>query len=303
MDPETHFGGVARFARDLKRAVPDLEFLHHGLVDSPFEQAGGINERFLKDGKILPTDTVVADGYYGLGLAGEVDRLIVVCHSTYAGWLRDHDIWPPPGYKGDNAWLMKAAIFQSDAYRDADELVAVSTSAAEELYDFYNLDSAVIFNGIDPDEYPDTYDPKGPIVEVSANDDNKGADAISDLREDGVPIASLGFSGTLQERWGAGFSTLFQPSRHEGGSYATLEAMSSNLKLVGFRSGFFKHDIPKNTCWSTSDFYHGTFRRLIDLALEADNPDARDLAVNKFSLDKFIEAWRDHLGVNDETGS
>lgn len=300
-DPRKSEGGVALFARDLKRAIPDLVYVYNPQANRPWNNVRSSNEYSLKNGGILAEDTVVADGYYGLGLAGKVERLITVSHSTFAGWLRDNLMLPYKGF--DPAWLVKAATAQEQAYRESDELVAVSTSAQEELWEFYRLESKVIFNGIDVELYrPGQMRGEG-IVEVAGRDFNKGADMVSEVAaKGGYKIEPLGFEGEKHERWARNFYVAFLPSRHEGGPYAQLEALASGLRIVGYPSGYLKHDIPNNLAFTTYDYYWRTFSNLIKEALESQPTfDGADYAGEVFGIDRFINEWRTYLGGDHET--
>jgi len=289
-DPEKSEGGVAQFARHLKTVVPNLEFMamkndwremDHDWWDPPSSEA-----------------VVIADGYYGLGLGGEVKRLITVCHSTYAGWLRDALINPCDGISYE--WLLGAEELQERAYKESDDLVAVSESAQEELWTFYRLDSAMIHNGVDVEKFhADTYYVKDTICEVAGDDVNKGADIINELRnKGGLNIQPLGFDGDKQDRWSV-HEAVVMPSRHEGGPYAQLEAMAMNLKIVAYRSGYFKSEVPKGYLWSTNDLFWMTFQRLVKAALGSENLNPREWVLENATLKMFQDNWKEFLEVND----
>lgn len=297
-DPLRSAGGVATFARDLERVFPGIKFLYHGPAEEPWHMAGIINRSFLNEGKISEEDIVIADGYYGAELAGKVKRLIVVCHSTYAGWLRDNLMYPYDQLNLSCVWLTRAARAQEPVYREADTVVSVCTSASEELWDFYKVESKTIFNGVNPSLFnvleSDT------VVEVAGNDINKGMDIISDLKTKAeLSIFNLGYDGSIGERW-AKHGIAVMPSRHEGGSYAQLEAMASGLDIVASYAGFFKHDVPRNLFYGTDDLYWRTFADMIHYTLD-DRASAyggsrggalREWVKSNATLDIFKKKWR-----------
>jgi hypothetical protein len=232
-------------------------------------------------------------------------RLIIVCHSTYAGWVRDWAINPPPSYAKAIPWFIEAAGHQEQAYREADQLVAVSASAQEELWEIYRLESTLILNGVDTDLYYEDRVASESIVEVAGHDENKGSDITHRLRNEGVMIDGLGFEGEKVDRW-KGYEIAFFPSRHEGGPYAQLEAMSMGKKIVGYKTGFLKH-LPDDLAWTTYDYHWTTFR---DLLLEAmgstaspahalggDERPVRQWVLENATLEKFSESWRGFLGL------
>jgi glycosyltransferase involved in cell wall biosynthesis len=295
--PDKHQGGVAVFARHLRRVFRDIKFLAHEQLQEPWNALEPINIRFLSEGKIDPEDTVIADGYYGLGLEGRVKRLISVCHGTYVGWVRDWLMRPHPQLEKSIPWFTKAAVKQEHAYRIADAVVSVCTSAQEELWDFYRIESERVLNGVDVDRFTPGESGVG-ITEVAGSDVGKGADIIGDLREKGQKnIQQLGFEGDKADRW-RGFDVAVFPSRHEAGSYAQLEAMATNLKIVASHSGFFKSDVPRNLLDGTDDFYWGTFDRMIDQALHGEAWDVRSWVLEHATLKHFADGWRGIVGPN-----
>lgn len=301
MNPETNNGGVAQFARHLKRAAPELKFVYRPKVDwSNAEEMMGFAFR---NGQIDAEDTVVADGYYGLGLGGKVKRLIVVSHGTYAGWLRDWAINLPPSYAKALPWFQEAADVQEQAYRQADEIVAVSTGAQEELWNIYGLGSTLIRNGIDVDEFsPDGSDlRRGTIFEVAGlHDENKGCDILGQLRDKEKGNLVIDYQGGHGEtaRPFRGYEIALMPSRHEGGPYAQLAALAMNKKVVGYNTGFLWGDIPDRYFWGTLDYYWGTFKRLAEDAMESESRNPREWVLQHATLELFCERWRELLDVS-----
>ena len=304
-NPLTTSGGVAQFGKHLAKAIPGLEFLwdNEAATNRPWLTAGALNRARLMENHLDSDITVIADGFFGLGLQGKVKRLITVCHSTYAGWLRDVLVNPHPELDNSLAWLAKAAEEQAIAYRESDCIVAVSESAREELWDFYGLDSVLIRNGVDVIDLTPDYSMVNAsgVVEVAGNDYLKGRDIIERLREEGIKIDSLGFDGSMYDRWEHHAIALL-PSRHEGGSYAQLEAMAMDKKIVAYQSGYFKDaDVPQEYLWSTADFYWGTFNNLVkDALLCEDGKNPRQWVMKNATLDMFISNWRNLLGVEND---
>lgn len=288
MDPERHEGGVAQFARDLRSAIPELVFYAN---PSDYRGVERLNCDDLRTGIITSDDVVIADGYYGVGLGGNVKRLVTVCHGTYAGWLRGWGINPSPKFERIRGWLLGAAKAQERAFKESDDVVAVSESAALELWEIYRIDAAVIINGVDVDKYQPCPSQSARVVEVAGDDERKGSDMVAELREVGWDIERLGYEGEKWERW-QGFEVAFLPSRAEGGQYAALEAMATNKKIVAFRSGLFRVDVPERYFFGTSDYHRGTFDALLHAALECEaelNP--REWVLEHATLEGFRKQW------------
>lgn len=295
-NPETGRGGVAQFARDLKRAIgDDLEFAH-------FEDYGRTgdgppwvwSQRFTTD---PGWDAIIADGYFGLWLQDRADRIISVCHSTWLGWMRDIMANPYPGFRQDAAWILEAAQAQEEAYREADLVVAVSPSSQEELWDLYQIESTMIHNCVDLDLFrPKDHDGPKRIAQVANGNLTKGWDMIEALSDE-FEIESLGFEGERHDRW-HDVELLFLPSRHEAVPYAAMEAMACLVPVVAYRTGMFRN------CswgqWVTADYSEIAFRRLIRDCLESDIlPDKRGFMEDKMSFEQFERKWRGILYARD----
>ena len=306
MDPETDRGGVAEFARYLSRALPELECLFNPSAGH-WAMAEAQNVERLNLGILNSDTTVVADGYYGGGLAGKVKKLVVVCHGTYAGWLRDMMRNYLPGFEKSYPRLIESAKAQAKVYREADMVVSVSTAAQEELWEFYRVESEVVLLGVDTS----TYMP-GPIggspwriVEASGNNGLKGADIIGRLRQSAFSIENLGYGYHKPDRWRE-FRRFVMPSRHEGGPYALLEAMASGVSVIAHRAGLLIHDVPGNCVRATNDLHHSVFARMIedagevtDSELTAHEARALEWVQENASLETFADGWRRVMGVKN----
>jgi len=303
MNPETDQGGVAEHARCLRRAFPELEFFFNPPAGH-WAMAEADNVERLDRGVLSSDTAVVADGYYGGGLAGKVKQLVIAAHGTYAGWLRDMMRNPLPGFEKSYPRLIESAKAQAQVFREADLVVADSTAAQEELWEFYRVESEVVMLGVDTKAYrPSSRILRGDrMVEVAGGNGLKGADVITRLREK-FTIDNLGYGYDKAERWRE-FDYFIMPSRHEGGPYVLLEAMASGVSVIAHRTGLLVHDVPDDCVRVTSDLHHGTFDDMIadaDSALEAGRshyePSALAWVRENASLETFTEGWRRVMGV------
>jgi glycosyltransferase involved in cell wall biosynthesis len=301
VDPERGHGGVEQFARDLQDARSDeTVFLsYHNPDTPPWVVAERSNKLNLESGVIQSDDIVVADGYYGLGLAGKVARLIIVCHGSYGAMLREYNINPPEKIGGMMSWMRSAAEQQERAYREG-EVVAVSDASAYDLYDIYGVQAHVIRNGIDLRKYRTTEAENG-WVEVAGKDLRKGSDTVEWLREDGRDISRLGFKGEKEDRW-LKFRYAILPSRYEGGQYAALEAMACNLTIVAYNSGFFDLDVGREYYYGTYDYFPRAFGYMMDDAERKPPLNPREWVYHNATIQQFKAEWRTFLDEDKTDG-
>lgn len=295
-NPEVGRGGVAQFGRDLKLAVPELEFMYGG---SDWAMAEANNLDRLERGLLDSDCVVIADGYYGGGLSGRVKELIVVAHGTYGGWLRDIQRRWLPEFDGSVQWLLEKARAQEKVFHESDRIIAVSTLAQEELWTIHRAESKVVFLGVDADLYSPADEPRMTVCCVCGKDKLKGYDIVSRIAEKSHAIIhQLGFDGPKHKRW-KNFYTALLPSRHEGGGYALLEAMSTGLKIVSGRTGYLVYDVPEKYVWASDDYYWGTFNKMLGHvnARSLEKCCAREWILENATLDIFCKKWQEVLNV------
>jgi len=291
-NPDAHAGGVAQFARDLRGALGGKVgfFYYDNPHVPPWVLARRVNERFVSMGAIRPDDTIVADGFYGLGLAGKVKRLIVVAHGIYSALLDEQDAHPPASYDEVRPKFVDAARYQGEAFRECDDVVAVSRQVQKELRQYERVESDCILNGVDTEKYTPAKDGTG-IVEVSGTNHKKGAPIVAAMRARGFDITPLGFDGDKWRRWQR-YDTALLPSFYEGGQYAGLEAMAVNLKVIAYKTGIFKEDVPEDYFFATDVLSTDAFIALTRRAASKRPPLApRDWILENATLALFSRRW------------
>jgi glycosyltransferase involved in cell wall biosynthesis len=305
MNPVTDPGGVAEHARCLRHAFPELKFIFNPSAGH-WAMAEAYNVELLDRGVLNSDTTVIADGYYGAGLAGKVKKLVIAAHGTYAGWLRDLMRNYLPGFEKDYPRLIESAQAQERVYHEADLIVGDATLTQEELWEFYRVESEVVILGADTG----IFKPRSrlmslgaSIVEVAGGNGLKGADVIAKLRDGGLDIENLGYGYDKPARWGE-FDIFIMPSRHEGGPYVLLEAMASGVVVIAHRTGLLVHDVPDDCVFATNDLHHGAFARIADRVLQDGHgmlyhrrTSALDWVRENASLETFAEGWRKVMGV------
>ena len=303
-----HLGGVSKFAMYLQLAMPEIEvagwedfpgWQEHDLAQE-WEQAPLLNEWLLEQGLVDRETIAIVDGFWGLGLEGKVAKLISVCHGSFAGAMAEHMRNP-----WDNGFLLGQSVrHQEEFWRESGcEIVAVSPNAARELSLLANLDSTVICNGIDLETYgprvPNlTGAKKGLILEVTGGHPAKGAHIVEALKKRGYNIEAHGVTdGNLEheaERWAEAEIALF-PSFYEGNSYALLEAMACNCKIVGYWTGFVPDLLWPHKVGEFIDDHHVVaFAHAIDMARICAYETRRFVP----DFNAFAKEWRDYLCVS-----
>jgi glycosyltransferase involved in cell wall biosynthesis len=242
-------------------------------------------------GAIRPDDTIVADGYYGLGLAGKVRRLIVVAHGIYSALLEAQDAHPPANYDVERPKYAAAAEYQRTAFHECDEVVAVSRQVQDELREYDDVVSDCILNGVDTTKYTPGSGGVG-MVEVCGNNHKKGSPIVAAMRSRGFEISPLGFDGDKWQRWRR-YETALLPSFYEGGQYAGLEAMAVNLKVIAYKTGIFKKDVPEDYFFATDVLSTDAF---IDLsrsaAVSRPSREPREWVLENATMTLFAQKWR-----------
>lgn len=296
---EGHLGGVEKFASHLKRAFPELEMYGSddvsGAGGSDLRIAKALNAHLLETGLVGGNTVVVSDGFWQAGLSGKVRFTINVSHGTWIGIALANEFVR----FGSTSDFLKLAKWQEAAYRAADVIVAVSPLAAWELRTFYNLDSVLIYNGVDTDVFYPAEEIGSTVLHVAA----PGRKQLSMVEETaGVlarPIEYLNVKTGSEEdeanRWREG-RVFFQPSAYEGCSYASLEAMACGLVPVSFRTGLF-WDLPDWAAVAEADHFREVYARAIEIAfVDYKNFRPREWVEENASMDRFIGNWRKLVG-------
>lgn len=296
-----HTGGVAKFGWYLQRAIPAVaifawedfpDWQEYELKAKDWEKAPLLNAWLLEEGHIDGDTIAVVDGFWGLGLEGKVERLVSVCHGSFAGAMVEHmkNSW-------DDGFLLGQSVRHQEAFwRDSGcEIVAVSRNAARELKLLSGLDATVIENGIDLEIFRPRSMLRSGILEATGGIPAKGAAIVEELKSMGYLSQPFGItSGDLEEeaeRWSEANVALF-PSHYEGNSYALLEAMACDCGVVGYWTGFVPDILhPHSAGFFTDDHSAEAFAHAIDTArICAHEP-------RKFvpSYDDFAKEWRAYL--------
>ncbi|MBU0846597.1 glycosyltransferase, partial [Patescibacteria group bacterium] len=278
---------------------PELEVFSSEDIDdrsgSDLAVARRLNTHLLESNKLTPEHIVVADGVWLVGLSDNVKATVNVSHGTWIGVSIANEI-----HKfGETSEFLKFAKWQEAAYRSADVVVAVSPMAAWELKSYYNIDSTMIYNGVDLSVFRPAKENKGLVLHVAS----QGRKQLSMVEDTSGLLTAVpeflnvktGDEKDEAARWSQG-RVFFQPSLYEGCSYASLEAMACGLVPVSYRTGLF-WDLPDKVAIAVDDHYHSVYAAEIHRALH----DYRDFKPRKWveknaSLKKFAANWRSLVG-------
>lgn len=262
--PLDALGGVPKFNRDLHSAFPDRECVHFSWWDFPWamemehlpewEKARTLNHYLTTSKKLLPTDVVVADGFWADGLQ---HMPLAVSHS--------HGIWShltkedvDAGKSPDMPYHHAAQVaFRQRWTKLKKHITAVSDFIAEQMRLQWGFEvDRVINNGVDTDVFCPSDRDSGLndlLIIHGVNDRgnlNKGWDHIEALRM-GIPTAhvlSLDEAyDLLEERTGEPWTKaevlsladiVVHPSGYEGNSMFVAEALACGVPFVGYDVGF-----------------------------------------------------------------
>jgi glycosyltransferase involved in cell wall biosynthesis len=296
-------GGVEKFAHLLQQAIPDLQILSTQDMQTstqesvePWKLAEMMNAELLERKLLDENSVVVGDGFWIAGLAGKVARLISVCHGSYIGTAIEHEKYP-----FDEPHVGEWGLIQEEIWRDDRvEVVAVSNRAQWELKRYCDIDSYVIEHGIPLDIYRPP--PKGSshLVLHVATSERKGRTMVETVKAyDKFKIEQLGFAsgGDMEAEarlWQRG-GIFFQPTKYEGGSYATLEALACGLVPVTYYTGQ-ACDLPCDVGLVTDDYHEHRFLMMIEEVSEFySNFFPREWAMENCTFDRFAKRWKSYL--------
>jgi len=293
---EGHLGGVPKFGMYLQRALGgdiiswrdypygkqfyDKNEVEHAFLLGAHVRAAGWLERY---------DFAVCDGFWANGLPQDFP-VIVVCHGTWAEMNKQCGDVPKEYIKA-----------QERAFREH-PVVAVSDGAALQLWEHHGvIPVAVINNGVDLTEYypaeRSERNPRPLVLHVS-NSRGKGVDIVEKVRwilpDVDIQYTDAGM-GQEAERFRQGSMFLF-PSRHEGDSYALIEAMACGLPILASGVGRLEgkegseyglHVLPKD-----ATAYEYASRLTTILRHETAGIRHTSALLRTLDYNRFAEEWR-----------
>lgn len=321
-------GGVPKFNRDLHAAFPDRECRHFSWWDFPWsiemeglpewEKARTLNHYLVQARKVLPTDVVIADGFWADGFA---HMPLAVSHS--------HGIWGHitledslAGKAPENPFHHTVQVaFRRRWIEMGKHITAVSDFIAEQMRLQWGFAvDRVINNGVDTEKFVPTTKrfPRKKLILVHGVNDrgnvNKGWDHIqllidrsqSDAEMD-IEVLSL---DEMAERyggpkeWALAQADLFvHPSGYEGNSMMVAEALSCGLPVIGYDVGYLwkvQNVLGLNVLRRDGRSPDSTLRCVKDILQAPDllkhmGEISRDVAVRDLSIEKFRRDWRGYV--------
>lgn len=322
-------GGVPKFNRDLHAAFPDREVLHFSWWDFPWafdveegmtewEKARTLNHYLVSSRKILPSDVVIADGFWADGL----DHMKFAVSHSHGIWSHLTKADVDAGKKPENPYHHAAQVsFRQKWTESGKHITAVSEFIAKQMeYQWGFKVDRVINNGADTDLFvPATkkFTRGMPIVVHGVNDRtniNKGWDHIEALKlqsetdlEMRCEIISLDemvlkYGGSKE--WALSQADMVvHPSGYEGNSMFVAEALSCGLPIVGYEVGAL-YSPESSICGITISRSERSPAKTVEVVkhmlsspdlLACASIEARKFAVEELSLNSFVRNWGSYI--------
>jgi glycosyltransferase involved in cell wall biosynthesis len=322
-------GGTEIFVRYLREAFPESEMITFAKcrsevigpslvkVNLEYERMGlAISRGFARMNREKRFDLIFCNDVSGLALKLVAPQVPAcqIFHYTYRGFaggaLRHR-----PGYA--SSYHVQPLFEKFTA--NSKKVVTVSHKTRRELEQLYGLSAEVIENGVPLDHFRPIPREEarerlgikwdGPIgIFVGRTDSTKGFDIVkavaakrkdmrilcvtgSDLVEKGM-ITARKVPNEQMPFYYSSADFLFFPSFYESASYASIEALACGLPVVAYRTGLFE-DIEEHrvgrflTSRDPEDY-----SRAIDEVLGHGKYSSRQVAEERYSLDRFIADYR-----------
>jgi hypothetical protein len=280
-------GGVAVYAEHLKWVFPDAVQVTSRKVKcrvrDGLERAILTGKEAERQGIIRRDDIVIADGYWGAGLMNQ-SRVICVVHGLYAGW-----------YGPDHRY----SKFQSE-YLPGHHVVPVSSFAAEEIRVFSGAKiDRLICNAANLDIFVPPKERQRAFVVGTIFKGDK--EKIFRLTLDSIAqrIKMRWVGGKWPDEIVSGLqrcSVFLHLSKHEGNSYAVLEALSCNLPVVGTATGLLWDSAGRFGAVVPDDIGPDDLIDVLHLVHEQrDTYNNRQWLEQNSSFELFAKSWKEYI--------
>lgn len=327
-------GGVPRWNRDFESAFPDHEVGHFSWdtfvnynksaasLEIPEWDKAVVLNSWLKVNKVITKDDIiVADGFWLAGLEPhEFPKTVSVAHGIWSHLTHEE---AAAGKKPDMPFHHNAQVKFRKRYKNiGGRIVAVSDFIADQMRLQFGIESEVINNAVDYEEYSPKlkkvnswpeWAPEKLIVH-GVNDKtnaNKGWDHIQHLKENLKQHAILSldeaherykFSSKAQTLANADLVVI--PSGYEGNSYFCLEALACDRPIVAYSVGLpyrLKSEFPapgiilERQQRSPQYFLEGV-KQALDLLGRWSGLGPRMSTKRFCDISVFRKSWRDYFG-------
>lgn len=314
-------GGVPRFNRDLRAALPEGSCVHYSWWDCAnafgrdpeaqdipeWDKARILNSWLLQTRRVTSDDIVIADSFWASGL----EHLPMCVSHQHGNWghvtKADRDAGKLPEFPVHERVQTDFRKRYLDAGR---KLTTVSDFIADQMMLQWGFPSVVIGNGIDTKKFVPPIEKKKrsrPVIIHFSTTWNKGLDHITELKrsvdadvlllDEAVSFFSMPKYPALAQA-----DLVVHPSAHEGNSYAVLETLASDVPIVSYDVGLMytarRENAPVGYVISVVDRCKEETENMVREAL--DDKNRGDLRprdwVLRFDLENFRSSWLEYLG-------
>lgn len=324
-------GGVPRWNRDLHSAFADAEIkpVHYCWQDfawhagdasiAEWDRARVLNGWLRSTGRITGKETVLVDGFWGLGLEWH-PNVISVSHGNWSHTTHDDVLnGIPPEFPFHHQQQLD---YRRRHLARGGKIVAVSDFIANQCKVQWGMDTDVINNGIDTEKFrpnPRVHGRGRRLIIHGTTTANKGFEHTEALKnsfpgDDVLLLDEAQKLFALEDKYDVlGLADLVvHPSAHEGNSYFVLETLACGVPILTYNVGLM---------WELWMYgFEGRIGKIVDrryrspqtTVTEAYNllssPErlkwmretTRQMAT-AYSIEKFREQWRDYILRYDET--
>jgi glycosyltransferase involved in cell wall biosynthesis len=305
-------GGVPRWNRDFIRFFPDAR--HYSFYDYPWhlgtdklnewEKARLLNYWLLQTGRIKSDDIVIVDGFWGLGLE-HLQNVVSVAHGIWSHLTFEESA---AGRRPEFPLHHAAQLdYRLKLVKRGGRIVSISKFLHDQMLSQFGLQSTIINNGIDLDEFRvcdwhERVERDRLIIIHGVTNANKGFEHIDLLKKSIDADVWLLDEAAHQLEMDkylalAQADIVVHPSAFEGFGYFPIEAMACGVPVVAYNVGVMADASSKNVGVVLDRRTRSPLKTVdgVLMAMDRRGTYTPRRFTEGYSVEKFGGAWRDYL--------